>query len=297
MTNQFTLAIDKHTLGIINSISIYYSDDKWHEILKNIILFENCFPGSVALEYIIFLSTEGGPHIHIYFKGDRGLEYNLLVSRFILFFQKFLLESPSDDEDITYPLKHFFKNVPNNTLVPNAESQTFYFLDNLDYKNAYRITSKAIVNAFSDSINDFNAVHTFLLYIQIGFIRSAFNSLDAAREYINKLLTDDGFHKNIGDLKREYADAKIAYENNQEMISEIIKDIWNISNLDVEFTWLINWINDCITIFKLRPFHERFILISRIIFDQFGDPSGKQAIIYSNLTLTMFFIYSKHSIS
>jgi hypothetical protein len=129
-------------------LSIYYSRDKWQELISRIMLFQDTYREQFG-DCLVFLSEERGEHIRVAFiSPDCVGNYRHEIS---VFFQSYLDTRPSFS---TQPVPYgrvLWCNYPNNTLVWDR----FSIWDHSEryirfHRKTFRLALQLLENDFSD---------------------------------------------------------------------------------------------------------------------------------------------------
>jgi hypothetical protein len=139
----------------------------------------------------------------------------------------------------------------------------------MEISNVKLQLSLAFASAIGNDEADYEDKYTFLIYIHLGIIKATGSSIKKARAIVSDLLIYIGQHANARDEK-DYGDIKLLFENNTDILLEIVKEIWDTDTFSKELKWMETWLDYCKYFLKDSAFNESFIQISKLAYDQTG---------------------------
>jgi|GEM_PF-4740083 len=266
------------TTSSVYTVTIFYNQSEWHKLIRKFIEpLHNKAIETELFEFLhIYLGTYKGDHVEVRFNysDDDG---NLIL-KFSTDLTLFLSQNQSFTIPTSYPLSGFFMDFPNNTFILNKNSIDFSEKFNKNELQIVRakITSFILKVLASNDI-DVETLFTFVIYLQLGFIKTSFPSVHEA--YLNMSNLADSFFLK-GDIKsdlvadmltKEYSDPiKKLFEDNKTMLKEIIDEIWYSNYIDPAMSWMKEWEACCKLILGVYDFQQSFIAISEAIYQQIG---------------------------
>jgi len=139
--------------------------------------------------------------------------------------------------------------------------------------------SGAFIEALGDEVAEMESIYTFLIYIQLAIFKAAYPSIKQAGRKAKGLLIYLNQQVNEIEDRGEYDDLKLMFENNRDVLLEIMGDIWNSGIYGLELNWLNTWIIDCRRFLEGRDFDKSFLYLSKMAYQEAGvenkSPSSK----------------------
>ncbi|RYY36115.1 MAG: hypothetical protein EOP46_07630 [Sphingobacteriaceae bacterium] len=223
---------------------------------------------AAIISYSVYLSTLQGDHLVISFNISVNPEE--FTNQFNTFIGNFIARYPSKTLPPAYPLDSLFMDYPNNRLYFGIEKKLVLPPGAIQYG----ITS-AIISGLAVNDMDEGARFTFILYMQLAVIKAKYNDMNDACNAIAQIseyvLAHNPGTAPTAALPQQYAEIQQQlYDSNNNILQEIITDIWNTENYSPELLWLEDWISVCRELTKAHDIIQPFLTISRSIFEQMG---------------------------
>jgi len=279
------------------TVSIFYSRSAWHDLIASAIkpFIYNEQNKNTDMTYYIYLCTNQGEHVTVVLQRDKE---NKLEQKFIKYIEKFISKNKSTTKAIEYPLPGFFMDYPNNSVW--ADIDNLYTFSPIECPSNIRYNlSQILIDALGDSEIETETIYTFLIYMQLGIIKSAYPAIKTARNgaiILLKYLSENEYIKQevtIESQEYDYEDIKLSFENNKEILLEIIDDIWNAEGYQAELKWVELWVNSCRQIFKNSDLNKSFIYLNDLVHDHIGLGNKNLPGLSSKLILSSFIQLSK----
>jgi hypothetical protein len=270
--------------------SIFYNQIAWHELLSGFICPYIQQSQNNILHWHLSLSTYRGEHVTLVIEPKQ--ENVQFEEDFKKKADDFLANFPSPMKAIAYPLDGLFMDYHSNTVEYNIE--VLYSTAN---NPSLLITikqqlSEIILQALGGQEIDIESIFSFIVYLQLGIIKSGFTSTKTARVNTLKLVlhltTQDGGDSNYKASDEEIQRFIDLFEYNKEIFTEIVEDIWNKEKYEAELNWMEQWENACKEYFQTSEFHIAFMLLSQVVYQQVGLNGDKILLNASKQILKIF---------
>ncbi len=233
------------------TVSIFYNQEEWHILNTAFIipLLDSLDKGNDNLQFNILLNSLNGSNVKLILllPDDDFEDCKHLIDSKLRFF---LSHNPSAPVSLSFPLKGFFMDFPNNTYWYNIYYQGsalwFNTMNDNNFKKIHACLSRTILNTLSNERIDNESIFTFSLYLQIGIVRAGSNNLKEAKKLVSGMLScfDQKEEKRMIDSELAEDQLKNLYSRNESILAEIFKDVWN-RPCSADLAWLENWINTC----------------------------------------------------
>ncbi len=274
-------------------VSIYYNRSSWHDLITNVIQpFIRQEQDNLEAYYFYFGTSQGD---HVTFAARPQDNTDNFQKRFSILLEQFLLSRPSASKVISYPLQSFFMDYPNNSFHFNKNKLIAYSENTIVSDLIKHHISKSIIDAFGSEEVDNESIYTFIIYMQLGIIRAANSTfkqaLESSIQIENYLKNQEVWENN--EIEREtieydQEDFKLLFDNNKEMLVEIIGQIWAETNYSSELSWLETWEFNCKQSINEFGFERSFVLLTELICEHLGLNGKKLPYLSSKLILNSF---------
>ncbi|HCN83946.1 MAG TPA: hypothetical protein DIT07_10065 [Sphingobacteriaceae bacterium] len=248
-------------------VSVFYIRSSWNNLFTQVIKPFIIQHQSNIKSWCIYFSSTHGDHITLAIKtvDNVRIEKNFLETA-----GNFLSLNPSEKNIIEFPLEDFFMDYPNNSIQFNKSKSLAHSWDNSSQKDRQQAISKALIEALGNDVIDMESIYTFLIYMQLGIIQSAYPDIRIACSLAPNILICWG---NTEDIENEKADYEFTgliqlFKNNKEIFRKIIKDVWK-EHYNSELRWLYEWESACRKFIK-TDFSEEFISLSTLLCKHLG---------------------------
>jgi hypothetical protein len=271
-------------------VSIFYNQEWWHKLLADVIKpFIESERGELKYWYVS-LNTNRGEHITVAFDAESS-NAEVIKNKFLTQVNAYLSNSPSAIKEINYPLEGIFMDYPNNSIELDIDTPI-----NLSDNSMIAVRqqfSEIVLEVGSSRVMDIESIFAFIIYLQLGIIKAGYSNSKRARMASLKLLlflnTQEG---GATDANSTEASNNIPFiqifDVNKDLIGEIVEDIWRGGEQDADLKWMENWELICRQFSAGREFHEAFVLLSRICYEQLGLYGGNIQNIASKQLLKIF---------
>ena len=170
-------------------ISIFYAQEKWHELLPVIRkeLYEHPDISDQVSESYVFFSCHRGANIRI------ALKYRDPVmkkghERIVKPINAFLAEHPSGSRDVQLPITGFFTDFPNNQVKYNLYNERVIMRGEL--AGFQLALSKILLVFFEDHPVDDDALFTLMVYLQETLLNALCDPKESKDELIAALIAE-----------------------------------------------------------------------------------------------------------
>jgi hypothetical protein len=250
--------------------SVFYNRSSWHNLLHQVVNpFINTHTGTVE-NWCIYLSSVQGEHITFATRSSSDAQ---LQRSFYDMTESFLSKNPSEKKETSYPLNILFIDYPNNSIQFNKSKALSDSWNDCNQRNKRQDISQVMMYALAHDQIDKESIYTLMIYMQMGIIKAAYPELQKACCHIPDLLH---YYKKVKYTsvenlvsKNESAAFLEMFENNKEILSEIIQDVWS-ENRDSELHWISAWISSCGDLILKSNFEQTFFILSNLICEHFG---------------------------
>ncbi len=216
--------------------------------------------------WCVYFSSTQGEHVTLAITAadDAVIEKSFLEAA-----ESFLILNPSEKNIIEFPLKGFFKDYPNNSVQFNKSRSLAHSWNNSNQMSQQQAISISLVEALKNEVINNESIYTFLIYMQLGIIHSAYPGIQQACSVIpNILMSAQNSSVIPNKADDELTNLIRLFDTNKEIFPEIIKELWEedpISGLD----WLYNWEISCRKFIKTN-FLQEFISLSALLCKHLG---------------------------
>lgn len=265
-------------------ISVFYTRSLWNNLLVHVIEPFILLHQKDIKYWCIYFSSTQGEHITLAIMGtdDAVLKKNFLETA-----DNFLTLNLSEKNAIEFPLKGFFKDYPNNSIQFDKSRSLVYSWNNSNQMPQQQAISVSLIKAFENEVIDNESIYTFLIYMQLGIIHSAYPDIREACSVIPNILTSVQRNSIIPD---KVAEAELTslikiFENNKEVFPGIIKEVWEEDHIS-QSNWLYDWKISCRKFIKTN-FLSGFNSLSTLLCRHLG-LNERMAGISSQLIIKTF---------
>lgn len=175
---------------------------------------------------------------------------------------------------------------PNNSVRFYQTNESTFF-NSIAYKDSEDMRwqiSQALLEAFGSEEIDLASIYTFISYMQIGILKAAYPDIKLAQAkstdlicYLNELKDLEEVETDIrGEKDNQYF--KQLFEENQDILLEIVRDIWEPGGADSELKWMEVWEAACKNFLTGVDFKSSFILLSNLVYEQIGFMHNKNSV-------------------
>lgn len=267
-------------LTIINmiptsSVFIYYDQSVWHELIGYFIRpFLSTETASGRLKsYALYLDNKRGDHIRLVL--GINADKKAFEEEFGAKIESFLKQRPSVKTKIqTYPLKGFFMDYENNSFWFD-HYDSFFIIDQGGETINQRI-SGCLMDALGEQEIERDMIYTFLIYMQLGALKAAFPVFDeACGQLVNwsgQLLvpTDEEAMENTENSLSYGNELAFLFENNKDILKEILMEIWNENGYSEDIPWMEDWVNICKLFIGSEAFQPAYLTLCKLVYRHAG---------------------------
>lgn len=260
-----------------STVSIYYDQTAWHYLILHFIRpFLNEERDSGRLKtYGLYLGNMRGDHIRLVINVTE--DKIAFEERLTGLLQHFLTTNPSvKTKEQQYPIKGFFMDYRNNSFWFDKYSSVFV-LDAPEAENINERVSKCIIEALGSQEIEREMIYTFMIYMQLGAIKAAYPDIKIAGSkmpaLINSLEEPDKLNEDtetFGDSTAYGQELAHLFENNKNILVEILGDVWNENGYGEEIEWIDGWVEICRLFIGQADFHGCYVSLSTIIYRHLG---------------------------
>lgn len=270
------------------TVSVFYNQEQWQELMANMIKpFIESERGDL-MHWYVSLNTSRGEHITVAFDPENSTS----KAKFLPLASSYLSLSPSAIKEISYPLDGLFMDYPNNSIQLDIDMHINQ--GDKSIASLRRKFSEILLVIGSSWEMDMESIFTFIVYLQLGIIKAGYDNSKRARMAGLKLLlflnTQDGggaTDETMTENPNNMPFIRI-FDINKNLIGEIIEDIWSGREQDQELQWMEEWEAACHPFFADREFHQAFVLLSRVCYEQLGLYGGNIQNLASRQLLKIF---------
>jgi hypothetical protein len=170
-------------------ISIFYAQEKWHELLPVIrkTLYEHTGISGQISELYVFFNCQRGSNIRIALKYKDQVVKND-YERIVKPINTFLAEHPSASRDVQLPITSFFADFPDNQIKYNLYNARVIMRGGL--AGFQLALSKILLVFFEDHPVDGDALFTLVVYLQEALLNALSDTWESKQELIAILIAE-----------------------------------------------------------------------------------------------------------
>ncbi len=166
-------------------ISIFYAQEKWHELLP--VILKELYEHPDISEFYVFFSCHRGPNIRIALKYKDPV-MKMGYERIAKPITTFLAEHPSDYRDVQLPVTSFFTDFPVNQIKYNLYNERVIMQGGL--AGFQLVLSKILLVFFEDHPIDDDALFTFVVYLQEALLDALCDTKESKDELMTALIAE-----------------------------------------------------------------------------------------------------------
>ncbi|QEM05981.1 hypothetical protein DIU31_021625 [Mucilaginibacter rubeus] len=226
--------------------SIYYADQAWQELIKNVIapfLKQN---QAFIAHFYIFLSNYRGDHIKLILEPEKGYK-TALINSFRTQVLHFLAEMPSSEPSIRFtPGKSIWMNYANNSFEIN-NYDTYFLTDASPLLDFTRATSRMILNQFlSGQIEEMEDIINLATHLLLKLISNHVDTQTNAffDSMVKQLINDLGASSDSETIDQVLEDSAEAATHNKHILLSFcayntVDEESSLEDQIILSTWLI----------------------------------------------------------
>lgn len=289
--------MEKISSSIVN-VCIFYDRLCWHNLISGFIkpFIQKEREAGRLKSYNLSLSTERGDHFKL---GVSCVEDSAVVEgKVVEVLQAFLTNHPSQRiTKAAHQGKGFFMDHYNNSFWFDKYAAGFITLPGLTAIKEQ--ISAAIIAALGNEEIGQEIIYSFIIYMQLGCIKAAYPDLQDActhiQEVINHLenqelgelegaIKEDSLERH-SDSSEHGQELLNLFEDNKEVLVEILEDIWNENGYTDELKWMEAWVSSCRSFLGDSDFKQSYILLNHHIYQHLGIMMDKEILSISSVLL------------
>ncbi|RFS26879.1 hypothetical protein DVR12_03590 [Chitinophaga silvatica] len=233
--------------NIVN-LSVYYNQAEWHLFFRNCLnplLKELKVRNGDAIESVLlYCNTDKGDNIRLSFRINA-----FTIDEFMDFIRKslqtYLTEKPSETKEIAHPIKQFFMNYPNNSIVENINLPDVMEEWQDQYIDVQTFISALILKEFEEDLIEEETCFSFTIYLLFvlfkikltGDNKEIINTINQLIATVESRYQERYFFKESEKNKISGYIEKV-YEKNLPAINEIYLEVWEE---DSSLIWISEW--------------------------------------------------------
>lgn len=259
-----------------SSVFIYYDQSVWHELITYFIcpfLTQETASGRLK-SYALYLDNKRGDHIRLVL--GIGADKKAFEEEFGNKIETFLKQRPAvKTKTQTYPLKGFFMDYENNSFWFD-HYDSFFIIDQGGETINQRI-SGCLIAALGGQEIERDMLYTFLIYMQLGAVKAAFPVFEEAHQELLRMSgqlliqTDEGEEMENTENSLSYGtELAFLFENNKEILNEILSEIWDENGYSEETPWMDGWVAICKLFIGSEAFQPAYLTLCKLVYRHAG---------------------------
>lgn len=259
-------------------VAIFYNQNQWHLLVNKCIkpILKQLKDKNQIAGFFLFTQKIKGDHIKLIINPSKENKINFKAIKNKI--EIFIKEHPSQVATNRGKIETFFMDFPNNSVLKlNLNTQQYQGIDKMELRQEI---SKLIIIALAAEEICMESQLTFILYMQLGLIKSIFPTVEETINSIHLLNNFENISIEVKDDTDEINEAEFekCFQNlfieNKDVLNEIINDIWNI-NTEATF-WMADWIHYCQNKIAEIGFENLYYQSSSILISHLGLPSSQK---------------------